>query len=465
MKLVGKKLKLISKSEPFYINDFYEFKGVTVKGNFVESRLLLTKFILNNNFTNCKFYSKIIGSYDELKEDNGEIKVNIENTGTDYYRITISRFDYSEVFEGSLTPQPGVNERLDYTISRESKLVYCEFNLVDGFNSLNTGEFILKNVNPLKEVINNKCWINSLDIMFGDSCTRNMHSDFFLIRDIKKYIDKDTTILDTNYYKEYELLLDYSKKLDFQILIQNSISRYDFLELSGPPKNPIEEVVYLNKEEKSMSIFKDGNLTTNIPKLDYLEILNGCDCVFNYINDSDNRLLYFYNNIYFNGLEFPGYALFLLSIIKGKYAISDIAVNYSPPGKMTNYYNTKMEDLLDKYKSNYLTFNNHSYYYNKLQNGNTFNTSIYLRFILGKIVRELEKNKGLYIGERNFNGAFKTIRSILDRITNTFNIVEDIEITGFEFIPETNSLNIEIETRVNNLVDKDVTLNITLNLN
>lgn len=616
------KLTIVSKSDPLFINDFYEFPGLKVEADFKESNLLLSKYLykVDNkyNIINCEFYSKIIGTYDELVEEDGDIKVVIEKTDDDIYRVTISRFDYSEVFEGSITPIPGVATRLDYVISKYSKLVYCNFKNTD--NGLVLGTYFLRNMSGIIEKPTPSYWMNSLDKMFGEQRTKEILPDFFLIRDMRNYIDKDS-IKDTDYYKEYEKLLEYSEDLNFQFLIQNNESKYkyylvsdipetfngyenafyhkiksfrvsesgklndnfyNYYEVSELPKsfkekensiyyvltsylyikddgtilnlsykelntlptsfsktenflykieegNRIKYYVVINGEctrvqapipedelpespDKGLHIIKskyyvvtnsivsdklyifkkvdelpetldesnnciynvnekivrvtEGKLdSSEISTMELIEALNENNFIFNYTEDLDNRLVYFYNSIYINGEMYPGYSLFLLNIIKGDYKLSCKNINYDAPGDTTTYDNTPLEDKLDEYKSNYLTFNNHLYYYNKYQTGKYYNTTMYLRFILGKIVRELEKNKGNYIGEKFYRSSYNSINSILIDIQKYFKIVNNIEITNYEFTPEENSLSLEIDTEVNDIVDNDITLNITLNFN
>jgi hypothetical protein len=77
---------------------------------------------LTKDQSTIEFWSKTIGT----AGPDAEIGIEIEILGTDYYRATISRYDYYEIFEGYLL-EVG-EERLDYIISKGSKLVGCSVN-------------------------------------------------------------------------------------------------------------------------------------------------------------------------------------------------------------------------------------------------------------------------------------------------------------------------------------------------
>ena len=53
------------------------------------------------------------------------LKIEIEKVEDGLYRIYISRYAYSEVFEGKLVPGLG-EDRLDWMITKNSKLVSCK---------------------------------------------------------------------------------------------------------------------------------------------------------------------------------------------------------------------------------------------------------------------------------------------------------------------------------------------------
>ena len=87
-----------------------------------------------------------------------------------------------------------------------------------------------------------------------------------------------------------------------------------------------------------------------------------------------------------------------------------------------------------------------------------------MRFVAGKISRELEKNQGKYIGQQLLGKIRSAILDLMASIQTSFSIIQSIEVTSFE--PDTSGkLDLEIETYVNDLVDNNVKLGVTVNYN
>ena len=74
------------------------------------------------------------------------------------------------------------------------------------------------------------------------------------------------------------------------------------------------------------------------------------------------------------------------------------------------------------------------------------------------------KHKYSIIGERVLGKIRQAVTDLLLEIKNKFSIVEDIKLQSFEPDIKSSSLNIGISTSVKNLLDKDVIINIILNL-
>ena len=87
-----------------------------------------------------------------------------------------------------------------------------------------------------------------------------------------------------------------------------------------------------------------------------------------------------------------------------------------------------------------------------------------MRFVLGKIERELNKNRGYFLTQRHMGQVKNEVEGILRKIVSRFSIVKSI--TLIKFIPELtkNYLSLGIKTEINDLVDKDVTINLTINI-
>lgn len=188
----------------------------------------------------------------------------------------------------------------------------------------------------------------------------------------------------------------------------------------------------------------------------------GNNYVFNYTSDTDNRLLYFYRGQTIFGQDRPGYYLHIRGLLQDIYLITSDQILYQTP--TTDPYTFESpEEKLEEYKSNYLVFNNQIYYYKKYQNGQDFNTSGWMRFCIGKVARELEKNKWKILSTKSAGDIRARIEQILNRISARYSYIDSLVITGFYLDLPNNRLGLEVESRMSDLVDNDMTIDITLN--
>ena len=225
-------------------------------------------------------------------------------------------------------------------------------------------------------------------------------------------MEEETEVLTT-----YKKLLDYAQTFGCQVLIENS------------------------DQEDSVKHYKH-----------------------NYIEDAENRLVYFYKGMTINGWERPGYYLFLRGLLTDVYSISTNIAYYVSPADRKNPYTTTFSDLEEK-KCNYLVDNNQVYYYKKYLGGKNPETSMLMRFVLGKISRELEKNKWHYLAERMVGRLTARIEGVLERVKNSFSIIRSINITDFDLVYSENKIKMSIETRISDLVENDIRLDIVINYN
>lgn len=356
-----------------------------------------------------RFYSKTLGP----GSDNGNITVTLTPLDNEaQYRVEIERFDYSEVFEGYFIDRDKVNtERLDYAISKYSSLVYCEY-IPETWIEPNIGKFELTGAEEEKETV--EMYNKGLEILFSDRDDLCL-PDFLLIPAVEKYgteLEEETDVLTT-----YKKLLDYAQTFGCQVLIENS------------------------DQEDSVKHYKH-----------------------NYIKDAENRLVYFYKGMTINGWERPGYYLFLRGLLTDVYSISTNIAYYVSPADRKNPYTTTFSDLEEK-KCNYLVDNNQVYYYKKYLGGKNPETSMLMRFVLGKISRELEKNKWHYLAERMVGRLTARIEGVLERVKNSFSIIRSINITDFDLVYSENKIKMSIETRISDLVENDIRLDIVINYN
>ncbi len=163
-----------------------------------------------------------------------------------------------------------------------------------------------------------------------------------------------------------------------------------------------------------------------------------------------------------NGWEEPGYYVFLRGLFGDSYSLSTNLVFYDSPMGDKNPY-TETLDKLDNKKSNYLVDNNQVYYYSRLLNGKKPETTIWMRFVLGKIRRELEKNRWSYLSERMIGTVKNRIDGILSRVQTSFSIIRRIQVSDFEIDYSNYKINLSIETWISDLIDNHMKLDITIN--
>lgn len=353
-----------------------------------------------SEISSIKFWSKTIGKETTSLDD---ITVGIEKSLADNtYIVTISKYNYKETYVGKFTNLENGEERLDFLISKQSKLVYCSVNkkAIDILD-IPTGKWIMKGATALNGNTETglKHLIYSID---------TVHPDFLLIPDSQKFTSQNWQ----------ENLLDDCKKYNFQVLIQDS---------------------------------------------DYKN---------NLLTDTDNYLVHFYKTIKFknNNLIFPSYYLFVRGLIqndltyKNNDILYDSPLDYTKVDPFSNDRNNLISEL-EKYKCNYLVDSGQYYFYEKFFNGNKSETSMWMRFALEKIKRELEKCKQRITGSRNSTTIRKEIFNSLQRITQNFSIIRGINIKEYFYDPGNGNVYLQLETSISDLVDQNITLDLTLNFN
>ena len=444
---------LIYSSYPFTFNYLYQLTNGSLSPSFGDTNNIMTKYIDEKDIRCAEFWSRTIGRDKDLNDDESIINLKIEYISDYTYRITVSRYNYEEVFEGPIKTTELGEERLDFIINKESKLIYCTFvNILEG---LKTGEFTLRRA-ELEEQDEDMYW-KSLEVMF-DLDKDNVFPDYFLVPDKLKYI-KQFKNNDTNYCEDYIKLLNYATTYNFQVLIENNI--YTVKDVNEFPDNyekyviykkTVEEESYYTLEGKSLSIQEAENI-----------IEHGGDFVYNYLDDKENRLIYFYKPIIINGYKRPGYYLYLYGLLRNIYAIDEKYVLYYSP----NYYpyeDNKREELLKEYKCNYLTCNNHSYYYKEYFSGDKPISSAWMRFVVGKVAREFYKHKWDLL--KKFEGEIQNnINYILNRVKNSFSLIRYISLDDFSLDLLNNRLKITVSVYMSDLVSSNMTIDITLNFN
>lgn len=457
------------------VTNFNNIPGFYLEPDFNTTHNILS--ILNKNSKRINFVSKTIGTdNDDTIYQDSDISINIKKLNSnDKYRITIKRYEYTEIFEGGIFTTG--EDRIDSIITQQSKLVRCniirtyldnntEIEYKENWKDTNTrcsdlpeGTWYLKRA--IKEDYNTEYYWKSFNSIVNSEQSRMI--DFFLIPDIYKYTNG--IISEYSYYPEYLTLLDTAKKLSIQILIQNLDNGWIYKEVDNLPsiKEATDNTVYIIKTEQGATkfyILVNEEFTETVDP----EIINtyGNNYVFNYIKDSENRLIYFFRPITIYGNLRPGYYIFLLSVIEDIYSISTSKIIYDTPTSKP-YEDESIEISLEKYKTNYLVYNNHIYYYKKYQNGENFDTSIWMRFCIGKVNRELEKNKWDIISTKSVGTIRSKIETILTKISNSYSFIDSLMLTGLYIDLPNNRVGVEIESRMSDLVNNNMEIDITLN--
>lgn len=206
----------------------------------------------------------------------------------------------------------------------------------------------------------------------------------------------------SKYRYDYQYLLNYASEYGYQILVQNSEDKKDY----------------------------DRNL----------------------VNEVDNRIIYFYGPL----VDRPAYYLWLLGISTDRYSIFSRSIPYKvPPPSLT--------PTLERFKSNYLSDDGTKIYYNTYIKGKNSNTSPWMRFVLGKISRQLQKKKWDYLSEKHIGKALEGIRNILSEISSRHSIITQLSLDSFSTDELGERAYISVRTSISDLVGESISLDITIN--
>ena len=378
-------------TKPTRITGFYNIPGITLDPLFDTSWNIITERYKGDAVLDL--WSKTIGRDGTLEDD---ITIRIGKISDDYYQMTISRYDYEEVFEGSFYGNS--TERLDNIVNRKSRLVGCQAR--DRKKDLPEGKWIM--ARGKKEVNSPEMFLNSLSYLV-DRCS-DVFPDFLMISD------------PSCYSFNYSLIRDYAEEVGMQVLVENN----------------------------------EDNVENN------------------YLKDRSNWIIYFWESMNITNYQIhrPGYYLFLSGLLNDINSHTSTGILYNSPIDIssTNPY-TEQVRRLERLKSNYLIDNGQQYYYGSYQNGENWISTVWMRFCLSKIRRELEKCRLRITGERKESYIRKEIESSLNKIQNNFSIIRSISIEEYFFDRGNSTLFLQISTSVGDLVNNDITIDLTLNLN
>ena len=443
----------------------------------------ITELILSNYIKKpgIMAVSKTIGRSSEFEDDL--IKFTLERQGSSNYRATISRYSYSEIFDGTIEPKPG-EQRLDNLISQQSKLIRCDFHFYedDETKELRTGTYYLRGAT--KEEETPEMYKYSLKQMLSTEYNIPVYPDYFLIPDKYKY----TSNIETE--DIFSPFLEYSKEIGCQFLIENkSYSEFGVITVINTLPSILEKYKYYkvrnyydwlrNHIEDPTTISKESKIitVTELPEITKEGIYylietyydwNGNetigDYIYNLTKDPENRLIYFFKPMTYKYQERPGYYAYLRGLLLDEYSISVKDILYRTPTQDA-FLVDSIEEILKTYKSNYLVCDNQTYFYKEYQDGESYITTGWTRFIAGKIFRELQKNSGNILGQQLLGKVRSEITNLITSISSGFSIVRTIGMTEFEPGNNGQYLKIVLNTVMNDLVKNNVNLDITVNYN
>lgn len=457
---------------------FSSVGGIEIIPNFALTQDILS--LETEPLKRIEFYSKTIGPND----DNIKIKIEKVNYYRSRYRITISRFSYSETYDLNLFDTPdrdGDIESMDEIINRRSRLVRCKLfrEKSDGTLwkeshdpektdwELPTGEWELKRSIKEKVTGPEMYWAAIKQLSEFE-----VKEDFLCIPEIERFLwNNSDKYKEMGYFTEYLDILEYCKSKNCQALIGN-IDYYFRENYPGLNEEPVERTIYRKKSPDNpdrwlyQQIFWDGeyrdiNLTENSPISSWKNTF-----VYNYPRDYDNYLVYFFRDMrIFGKYQRPAYYLFLRGILGGQYSVSIGDISYIPPFSNA-YIEEADEKILEKRKTNFLVSNNLNYFYKNYQNhpgDGIYNTTILTKFALSKVSRTIENNKWSFLGKKTVGEIKEEINMVLIKLKTTYNIYNSILLSDVSFNPSEHSMIIRLSVYIRELVDKPISLDIELN--
>lgn len=181
------------------------------------------------------------------------------------------------------------------------------------------------------------------------------------------------------------------------------------------------------------------------------------------IPDTSARLLYFDGPIKIGNIDYPGYTLFLSGIFSGEYSTKNTDILYESPA-VNPYSESPLEKSMRASYCNYLVSNNYTLYYKELPlQPEGSEMSAWTRLIVSKISREIKKGTLEFLGHKKPLDSINLVEKILFRIQSDYPIAKSVSLEDYALI--NNKLVLSIRAQVNDLVDSDLSLDITINYN
>lgn len=411
---------------------YYELPNFSMTSDFRRTNDILSE--ATESIKQLEFYSKTIGKHED------DIKVSITKLEDEAYeyRIIVSRLSYQEYFEVNVSDNYKNNYApLVSTINNNSKLVTCR--LFDRITSLPEGEFYLRGSYVEDYTYENRR--QALDIIKES----DINDDVLIIDDLELWkSDANITGLD------HKIFLDYATYKDNQVLITNR-SYKNMDPLTGGFNTYHEHRYNLTDKDR----WVENLLTVRNDLFCNIDVILNVGDQYEMMSDKMNRLVYFYNDMTYLGSYRPGCYIFLRGLLTDTYSADATKITYSTP-------DDRLWSEMDYYKSNFMVYDNHHYYYPRYRNGSTSRVSAVTRFIISKIGREFKRNKWNLVNMPVFMVA-RTVDKIIRDTLNRYSIIRSLELEDMS--QNGNELTIKLVSEINELIVKDVVINITLNYN
>lgn len=414
-----------------HVTGLYNMEGLIIEPAVDINRKILDK--LSKNESRIEFWSRTIGNGGV----SGDITVKVEHTEEKYYyKVTIERYNIVETFFGySWTTE--LDKRIDSIINRDSKIVYCKL--------VETYQGVWKNTRN-----------NSKVTLETEYKPYNVEDSYYIQQDWR-----DPGLVDGTWcLKGSTKETGKSHKKGLELLLKYQDTTYtDFL-LLPDPDNYVADGDYESMWKWLLSKVRESGSQVLVE-------CNEGNYRNNYTGDELNYLLYFYESMMNSSGKYrPAYYTFLRGLLSGTYSFTGNDIIYtSPIERSVTYSKDDLKSSLVGKKANYMIDNGQYYYYPTYFDGPDYKTSGLMRFCLGKIQRELEKNKWTYLSLPNTGATKRVIEGILERIQAKFSIVRSLLIKDFKIDQKKGSLSLKIETKISDLVKNIVDLDITINYN
>ena len=166
----------------------------------------------------------------------------------------------------------------------------------------------------------------------------------------------------------------------------------------------------------------------------------------------------------FFGYPRPAYYIFLKGLLTRENIVSVNDILYESP---TNPYEEETSNL-QKYKSNFLSCNDHIFYYKEFFNHTgdwKYEVTILTRFCMDKVTNTVLREFPAYLGSETSGEILRGLNGILENLKRNYPIIHSLEIDYIEEKTQEQTLSVYLNLNVKEMLEKDIKLSVTLNFN